>query len=66
VIEVVEDSQTGHFRVVTRGGETLAITATRAAANDLADLLIEAWADALAAAVARARMKHGSAVIEPR
>jgi len=66
VIEVVEDEQTGHFRVVTRHGETLAITATRSAANDLSDLLIEAWEEALAAAVARARTKHGAAVIEPR
>jgi hypothetical protein len=66
VIEVVEDEETGHFRVVTRHGETLAVTTTRAAANDLSDLLLEAWEEALAAAAARARMKHGAAVIEPR
>ncbi|NMJ41760.1 hypothetical protein GWK16_10940 [Roseomonas sp. JC162] len=66
MIEVVEDPQTGHFRLVTRDGETLAITTTRAAAGDLVDLLMEAWEDALAAAVARARMKHGAAIIEPR
>ena len=62
----MQDEQTGRFRVLGRDGETLAITATQAAADDLADLLAEAWQDALAAAVARARMRHGAAVIEPR
>lgn len=66
MIRVVQDKETGQFRVVTRDDETLAICATRAAANDLSDLMIEAWEEALAAAVARARMKHGAAVIEPR
>lgn len=66
MIEIVADEETGQFRVVTGQGETLAITATRAAAADIADLLMEAWRDALAAAVARARMRHGAAVIEPR
>ncbi|CAH0137406.1 hypothetical protein [Roseomonas sp. CECT 9278] len=66
MIEVVEDEQTGHFRVVSRSGETLGITTTRAAANDLSELMLEAWEEALAAAAARARLKHGAAVIEPR
>lgn len=66
MIAVVEDGETRQFRVVTLHGETIAITATRAAAVDLADLLREAWDDALAAAVARARMRHGAAIIEPR
>ena len=63
---MIEDEETGHFRVVTRDDATLAICATREAANDVSDLLIEAWEEALAAAVARARTKHGAAVIEPR
>jgi hypothetical protein len=66
VIEVVQDEQTGHFRVVTMRGETLGITTTRAAADDLSELMIEAWTEAVAAAAARARMKHGAAIIEPR
>jgi hypothetical protein len=66
VIEVVADGQTGHYRVVTHRGETLGIAATRAAADDLAELMLEAWEEALAAAAARARMKHGAAIIEPR
>lgn len=66
MIEVVEDEQTGHFRVVTYRGETLGITTTREAANDLSELLLEAWEESVAAAAARARMKHGAAVIEPR
>jgi hypothetical protein len=66
VIEVVADEQTGHFRVVTLRGETLGIATTRAAADDLAELMLEAWEEAVAAAAARARMKHGAAVIEPR
>jgi hypothetical protein len=66
VIEVVEDDQTGHFRVVTLRGETLGIATTRAAADDLAELMLEAWEEALGAAAARARMKHGAAIIEPR
>jgi hypothetical protein len=66
VIEVVQDEQTGHFRVVTLRGETLGITTTRAAADDLSELMIEAWTEAVAAAAARARMKHGAAIIEPR
>jgi hypothetical protein len=66
MIEVVQDEQTGHYRVVTYRGETIGITTTRAAANDLSELMLEAWEDALAAAVARARMKHGAAIIEPR
>jgi hypothetical protein len=66
MIDVVEDIQTGHFRVVTVRGETLAITRTRAAANDMVGLLLEAWEEAVAAAAARARMKHGAAIIEPR
>jgi hypothetical protein len=66
VIEVVQDDQTGHFRVVTWRGETLGITTTRAAADDLSELMLEAWEEALAAAAARARMKHGAAIIEPR
>jgi len=65
VIRVVRDEATGRFRVVTTQEETIAITATRAAADDLADLLLEAWEEAVASAVARARMKHGDAVIEP-
>lgn len=66
MIEVVEDPLTGHFRVVTERGETLAVTRTRVAANDMVDLLLEAWEEALAAAAARARMKHGTAIVEPR
>jgi len=66
VIEVVEDEQTGHFRVVTFRGETLGITRTRAAADDLAELMLQAWEEAMAAAAARARLKHGAAIIEPR
>lgn len=66
MIEIVEDAATGHFRVVTYRGETLAITTTHAAAADLADVLMEAWQEALAAAAARARMRHGAAIIEPR
>jgi hypothetical protein len=66
VIEVVQDEQTGHFRVVTYRGETLGITTTRAAANDLSELLLEAWEEAVSAAAARARLKHGAAIIEPR
>ena len=66
MIEVVQDDQTGHFRVVTQRGETLGITRTRAAADDLAELLLQAWEEAVAAAAARARLKHGAAIIEPR
>jgi hypothetical protein len=66
MIEVVEDGQTGLFRVVTYRGETLGITTTRAAANDLSELMLEAWEEAVAAAAARARLKHGAAIIEPR
>ncbi|MBR0648957.1 hypothetical protein GXW78_04735 [Roseomonas terrae] len=66
MIEVVQDEETGHFRVVTFRGETLGLTTTRAAANDLAELMLEAWEEAIGAAAARARMKHGAAVIEPR
>ena len=66
MIEVVQDEQTGHFRVVTFRGETLGLTTTRAAADDLAELMLEAWEEAVSAAAARARMKHGPAVIEPR
>lgn len=66
MIEVVADEQTGHFRVVTHRGETLGITTTRTAADDLAELLLEAWEEAVAAAAARARMKHGAAIVEPR
>ncbi|WP_209441979.1 hypothetical protein [Neoroseomonas oryzicola] len=66
MIQVVEDPQTGHFRLVTRDGETLAITRTRPAANDLVDLLAGAWEEAPAAAVARAWMRRGAAIIEPR
>jgi hypothetical protein len=66
MIEVVQDEQTGHFRVVTYRGETLGIATTREAANDLSELMLEAWEEALAAAAARARMKHGAAIIEPR
>ncbi|WP_198376569.1 hypothetical protein [Neoroseomonas rubea] len=66
MIAVVEDEATGHVRVVTRDGETLAIAATRAAAEDFAALLLEAWEEAIAAAAARARLKHGAAIIEPR
>lgn len=66
MIEVVQDEQTGHFRVVTHRGETLGITRTRAAADDLAELMLQAWEEAIAAAAARARLKHGAAIIEPR
>jgi hypothetical protein len=66
VIDVVQDERTGYFRVVTLQGETLGITRTRAAADDLAELMLEAWEEALSAAAARARMKHGAAIIEPR
>ena len=66
MIDVVQDEETGHFRIVTYRGETLGLTTTRAAADDLAELMLEAWEEALAAAAARARMKHGAAVIEPR
>ncbi|MEO3474460.1 hypothetical protein AAFN86_21520 [Roseomonas sp. CAU 1739] len=66
MIEVVQDDETGHFRIVTFRGETLGLTTTRAAANDLAELMLEAWEEAMSAAAARARMKHGAAVIEPR
>lgn len=66
MIEVVQDEQTGHYRVVTYRGETIGIATTRAAANDLSDLMLEAWEEAVAAAAARARMKHGDAIIEPR
>lgn len=66
MIEVIEDEQTGHFRVVTFRGETLGITTTREAANDLSELMLEAWEEAVSAAAARARMKHGAAIIEPR
>lgn len=66
MIEVVEDEATGHFRVVTLRGETLGIAATQAAARDLADHMLEAWEEALAAAAARARLKHGAAIMEPR
>ncbi len=66
MIEVVQDDQTGHFRVVTQRGETLGITRTRAAADDLAELMLQAWEEAIAAAAARARLKHGAAIIEPR
>jgi len=66
MIEVVQDDGTGHFRVVTFRGETLGIARTREAADDLAELMLEAWEEAIAAAAARARMKHGAAIIEPR
>lgn len=66
MIEVVQDEATGHFRIVTARAETIGIARTQAAADDLAELLLEAWEEAVAAAAARARMKHGAAVIEPR
>ena len=66
MIEVVRDEETGHYRVVTFRGETIGIATTEAAANDLAEFLLEAWEEATAAAAARARMKHGAAIIEPR
>jgi hypothetical protein len=66
MIDVVQDEQTGHFRVVTHRGETIGITTTQEAANDLSELMLEAWEEAVAAAAARARMKHGAAIIEPR
>lgn len=66
MIEVVQDEETGRFRVVTFRGETLGLTTTRASANDLAEFMLEAWEEAIAAAAARARLKHGAAVIEPR
>ncbi|MBR0680730.1 hypothetical protein GXW74_09535 [Roseomonas eburnea] len=66
MIEVLSDEETGHFRVVTLRGETLGITRTEGAANDLADYLLEAWEAAVAEAALRARLKHGDAVIEPR
>lgn len=66
MIEVVRDEETGHFRVVTQRGETLGITTTEAAANDLAEYLVEAWEAAVAAAAERARRKHGEAIVEPR
>lgn len=66
MIEVVQDEQTGHYRVVTFRGETLGITTTRKAADDLAELLLEAWEEGIATAAARARLKHGAAIIEPR
>lgn len=66
MIEVVRDGTTGHFRVVTLRGETVGIATTEAAANDLADQLLLAWEEAVAAAAARARLKHGAAIIEPR
>ena len=66
MIEVVQDEETGHFRVVTFRGETLGLTTTRAAADDLAELMLEAWEEAVSAAAARARMKLGPTVIEPR
>ncbi len=66
MIEVIEDEETHRFRVVTFRGETLGITTTRKAADDLAELLLEAWEEGIATAAARARMKHGAAIIEPR
>ena len=66
MIAVVRDEETGHFRVVTADGETIGIAATETAANDLAECLLEAWEEAVSAAAARARMKHGAAIIEPR
>ncbi len=66
MIEVVADEQTGHFRIVTFRGETLGIARTRAAADDLAELMLQAWEEAMATAAARARLKHGAAIIEPR
>lgn len=66
MIDVVQDEETGYFRVVTQQGETLGITRTRPAADDLAELMLEAWEEAMSAAAARARMKHGAAIIEPR
>lgn len=66
MIEVVEDEQTGFFRVVTLRGETLGITRTRPAADDFAELMLDAWQEAISAAAARARLKHGTAIIEPR
>lgn len=66
MIEVVRDEETGHYRVVTLRGETIGIATTEAAANDLAEYLLEAWEEATTAAAARARLKHGAAIIEPR
>ena len=66
MIEVVHDEETGSYRVVTLRGETIGIAATEAAANDLADYMLEAWEEAVAAAAARARRKHGAAIVEPR
>lgn len=66
MIEVVRDETTGHFRIVSARAETVGIARTQAAADDFADLLLEAWEEAVAAAAARARMKHGTAIVEPR
>ena len=43
MIAVVRDEETGHFRVVSSDGETIGIATTEAAANDLAECLLEAW-----------------------
>ncbi len=52
MIEVIEDEETHRFRVVTFRGETLGITTTRKAADDLAELLLEAWEEGIATAAA--------------
>jgi|GEM_PF-3562142 len=50
MIEVMRDETTGHFRIVSARAETVGIARTQAAADDFADLLLEAWEEAVAAA----------------
>jgi len=55
-----------HFAVLGPGAEVMAICTTFAAAQDLAEAMQRGCAEALEAAVAYTRMRHGAAIIEPR
>lgn len=54
------------YAVVGPGGEVLAICTNRVAADDMADAMMRGCAEAMEAAVAYTRLRHGSAVLEPR
>ena len=57
----------GHFfSVLDPGGEIVAICTTRRAAGDLAEAMQRGCEEAMEAAVAFTRLKHGAAIVEPR
>ena len=55
-----------HFAVVGPGGEVMGICTNRRAADDLADAMQRGCEEAIEAAVAYTKLRHGRAVVEPR